>query len=337
VARLGGDEFGVVLPGLSADQAVEVFTGLRAELAREVVLEDIALTIEATFGLARYPDHGNSVDAVLQCADAAMYRGKHSAVGVVVYDGASATHPTQWLVVQAELRHALQRDELVLRYQPKLDLATGRVRGVEALVRWQHPRRGLLAPSVFLPAAEQSGLIEPLTAWVLRRALADQADWIAAGRSWPVAVNVSARNPESSAFAGTVTDLLEEFGADTDALVIEVTETALAVDPEAAARTVVELAARGIDIAVDDFGTGYTSLSQLRVLPVLEVKIDRAFVENLDRDEKDRAIVRAVIDLAHGLGCRVTAEGVETPQVRDWLAVTAGRSPYARSRPTRTR
>jgi EAL domain-containing protein (putative c-di-GMP-specific phosphodiesterase class I) len=244
-----------------------------------------------------------------------MYQGKRGAVDIVLYAGGGMAHPTQSLVILTELRHALERDELIVHYQPKIRLVDGVVCGAEALVRWQHPRRGLLPPSEFLPAAEHSGLIEPLTAWVLRRALADQLDWRAGGVDWPVAVNVSARNLELPGFADFVAELLLEYGAPADGLLLEVTETALAGDAESAARGVTELAARGIGVAVDDFGIGYTSLSQLRSMPAPEIKIDRTFVDGLDRDVQNRAIVRSVIDLAHGLGCRVTAEGVETPEV----------------------
>jgi EAL domain-containing protein (putative c-di-GMP-specific phosphodiesterase class I) len=236
-----------------------------------------------------------------------------------VYDAAQAGHPAHWLVVQTELRHALEHDELVLHYQPKVRFADNEIGGLEALVRWQHPERGLLPPAEFLPAAEQSGLIEPLTAWVLRRALADHSGWTALGQDWPVAVNVSARNLEVPGFPQVVADLLAEYGTPPGQLLLEVTETALAYDAEKAARAVVELATLGIGVAVDDFGIGFTSLSQLRAVPVAEIKIDRMFVADLDTDPQNQAIVRSVIALAHGLGLRVTAEGVETQAVSTWL------------------
>jgi len=238
----------------------------------------------------------------------------------VVYEPSAASHVTHALTVEQEMRLALERDELVLHYQPKVELATGLVCGVEALIRWMHPHRGLLSPAEFLPAVEQSGLIAPLTAWVLRRALADHARWTALGMTWTVAVNVSARNLESKDFPASVADLLAELHFPADRLHIEVTETALTMDVAAAGRTVSALAAQGIDIAIDDFGIGYTSLLQLRDLTVAEVKIDRTFVMGLQSSEQDRAIVRSVINLAHGIGSRVTAEGVESQDVADWLA-----------------
>jgi len=190
---------------------------------------------------------------------------------------------------------------------------------MEALLRWQHPVRGLLAPGEFLPAVERSGLIEPLTAWVLARAVEDRDRWLVAGVRWPVSVNVSARNLESPEFATLVIDLLAGSRTDAGDLCLEITETALAVDAAVAARALSALSDHGVAVSIDDFGTGYTCLSQLRSLPVAEIKIDRAFVGSLDRRAEDRSIVRSIIELGHGLGCTVTAEGVETPETAEWL------------------
>ena len=319
VGRLGGDEFGLILPALPVEETLSLLDGISRALVQETVLDGVPIAIEASFGVALYPQHSTSVEELLQFADAAMYQGKRGALNVVLYAEGGFTHPTHWLIVQAELRHALTRGELVLHYQPKVRLTDGEIGGLEALVRWQHPQRGLLQPAEFLPAAEQSGLIEPLTAWVLGQALADHAGWTAIGQDWPVSVNVSARNLETPGFPQLVAGLLAASGTDPGQLMLEVTETALAGDAEAAARTVVELTGLGVGVAIDDFGIGYTSLSQLRTLPIAEVKIDRAFVSYLDQDLQNQAIVRSVIALAHGLGCRVTAEGVETPQVSMWL------------------
>ncbi|GAA4350353.1 putative bifunctional diguanylate cyclase/phosphodiesterase [Angustibacter luteus] len=320
VARLGGDEFGLVLPGNTDRAATVALLGrIRTELAREIVIGTVSLHVVASFGVCFYPDDAGDLESLIQHADTAMYQGKHGPTGVIVYEPDSAQHPNHSLVVQAELRHALERDELVLHYQPKLELGSGEVHGVEALVRWQHPERGLLPPSEFLPVAERSDLIEPLTTWVLRRALRDQQEWTAQGLDWTVAVNISARNLSSLDFARTVGGLVSESGVHPDRLHLEVTETALAFDADAAAEVVHALAAQGLSISVDDFGIGYTSLSQLRSLAVSEVKIDRTFVAGLSDNEQDRAIVGSVIGLGHSLGCMVTAEGVETQDVADWL------------------
>jgi diguanylate cyclase (GGDEF)-like protein len=319
-ARLGGDEFALILPGLGADEVRLLLEALRSVLTAEMVLDGVPLSIEASFGIALYPDHGSGVEELLRHADAAMYQGKRGTADIVLYTGERTAQPTRALMVQAELRHALERDELVLFYQPKVRLDDGAIVGVEALVRWQHPERGLLPPSEFLPAAEQSGLIEPLTAWVLRRALADQAAWTAAGRDWTVSVNVSARNLGADDFAGVVEPLLAEFGTAPGRLILEITETAMVEDEIAAMAAVQRLVARGVGFSVDDFGTGYTSLARLRGVPLVELKIDRTFVATVLDEPENQAIVHAVIALSRGLGCSVTAEGVETAEIAAWLA-----------------
>ncbi|HWS34270.1 MAG TPA: bifunctional diguanylate cyclase/phosphodiesterase [Actinoplanes sp.] len=318
LGRLGGDEFALLLPGRDEAGAVAFLETVRDRLTEEMVLDGVALNIEASFGVALYPEHGYDLQELKRRADVAMYQGKRGTADVVVYSGEGQSH--QWLVVQAELRHALERDELVLHYQPKVTVADGGVRALEALVRWRHPERGMVPPGDFLPAAEHSGLIVPLTEWVLRRALTDQVGWTAAGRSWAVAVNVSARNLEVPGFPAVVAALLAETGTPAERLMLEVTETALAGDVDTVERAIDEIAALGIGISIDDFGAGYTSLSNLRGVPVAEIKIDRAFVADVAHDPRSRAIVRSVIELAHGLGSRVVAEGVETPEVYRWLA-----------------
>ena len=324
VARLGGDEFGLVLPRSSdRGEAVALLSRVRRELGAPVVLNGVSVEIRASFGVSFYPEDAVTLEGLLQHADAAMYQGKHGPTGVVAFEPANAPLTTPTLALQRELRAALERDELVLHYQPKIDLATGTADCVEALVRWQHPERGLLMPADFLAVAENSDLIDGLTRWVLHRALADYAAWTVAGCDWTVAVNVSARNLTSLAFAEEVAQLLHDVGMPPERLQIEVTETAVAFDADVANQVVRALAALGISIAIDDFGVGYTSLSQLRIVQVSEVKIDRVFVKGLPASEQDGAIVRSVVDLGHSLGCRVTAEGVESREVADWL-VAAG-------------
>jgi len=221
---------------------------------------------------------------------------------------------------QRELRMAVERDQLVLHYQPKIDLGTGRVSSLEALLRWQHPQRGLLLPAEFLPAAAQSSeLIGSLTTWVLHRALADYTGWTAAGHDWTVAINISGPDLGSSAFAASVGQILEAAGVRPDRVHLEANESELTRDIELARQVVGALAAQGIRVAVDDFGNASTTMSQLGTFTVSEVKIDRTFVASLPGDEQDRARVRSLIELGHGLGCLVTAEGVEWQEVADWL------------------
>jgi diguanylate cyclase len=325
VARLGGDEFGLVLPRAGGRaETVALLTRVRHELGEEVMLNGVSLSVGASFGVCFYPEGAETVEQLLRHADAAMYQGKYGPTGVVVYDIGTPQHATHVLVMHDELLRALDRDELVLHYQPKVELHTGRVSCLEALVRWQHPERGLLPPSEFLPVAEQySELIGPMTSWVLRRALSDYTAWTAAGHDWAVAVNLSHRNLASLEFADTVSQILRESGVRPGLLHLEVTETSLAYDNELAAQVVGALAAQGISISMDDFGVGFTSLTQLRTVQVSEVKIDRAFFADLPGDDKDRAVVRSFIDLGHSLGCLVTAVGVESQDVADAL-VDAG-------------
>jgi diguanylate cyclase len=236
----------------------------------------------------------------------------------------SKDHAARALVMRHELRRALDRGEFVLHYQPKIELDTGLVVCLEALVRWPHPERGLLMPSQFLSVAEQDfELMGSLTGWVLRRALVDHVAWTTAGHDWTVAVNISAADLGSLEFAGTVGQILAEAGVRPDRLHLEVAETELAFDTERRGQVVAALTAQGILMSIDDFGIGYTSLSLLRTLQVSEVKIDRTFLAALPGSEQDRAKVRSLIDLGHSLGCSVTAEGVEWQDVADWL-VDAG-------------
>lgn len=320
VARLGGDEFGLVLPGLARpEQAVALVETIRTALSEEIIIDSVSLSVEASFGIALYPTHGASVEQLLQRADAAMYQAKASTADIVVYAQTDTAPSRPSPVIHAELRQALDHDQLVLHYQPQIELATGRIEGVEALVRWQHPGRGLLLPHEFVPTAEESGLIDHLTDWVLRRALSDQHEWTASGIDWRVSVNVSARNLSSPGFAERVISLVADMAGNPRRLCLEVTETALTARPAAASAAVTALSAAGITIAIDDFGTGYTGLWQLRTAAVDEIKIDRTFVSNLTNSAPDRSIVQAIIGLSHGLGCTVTAEGVESQATAQWL------------------
>ena len=320
VARLGGDEFGVLLPGVDDPlTACAMVEHARTALGAEVSLDDVCLTVEASFGIALSPRDGDDPEALLRSADAAMYQGKRGVEGVIVFDAAYASAPAHDLGLQSDVRKAIEHDQLRLHYQPKIDLSTGEVVGVEALVRWQHPERGLLPPAEFIPAMEQTSLIDPLTSWVLERALKDCAQWTALGATWTVAVNVSARNLDSAGFAATVTEALERCGVSPARLQIELTETALAINADVAQATLSKLVDRGVGVALDDFGVGYASLAHLRSLPLAEVKVDRGFVLGVEDSDSAREVVRSLIQLAHGLGLVVTAEGVENAATTEWL------------------
>ncbi|HEX2174284.1 MAG TPA: bifunctional diguanylate cyclase/phosphodiesterase [Nocardioidaceae bacterium] len=320
VARLGGDEFGLLLPGVRTPAAARALLE-RAEraLSAEILIDGVPLTMDASFGVAFHPRHAGDVEALLHCADSAMYHGKRGMRGTVVYHPSIAVSPSDNLSIQGDMRRAIDNDELRLHYQPIVDLATGEVTRLEALLRWQHPERGLLLPGDFLPAVEQTSLIAPMTDWVLRQALHDHVAWTSEGHPWAVAVNVSARNLDSQCLADSVLRLLEDSAVAASRLHLEVTETALAIDHGSVSASLDRLARHGIGMALDDFGVGYASLAHLRTLALSEVKIDRGFVAGLESSDQDREVVRSLIQLAHGLGLRVTAEGVETSVTALWL------------------
>ena len=321
VARLGGDEFVVLLPGVgSVADATAVAAKLRAALEMPFHVEGIDLDVEASVGVVVSGEHGQDAATLLQHADIAMYAAKAQNLGVFVYDPAVDGHSPAKLALFGDLRKALDRDELVLHYQPKVSISTGDVVGAEALVRWQHPERGLVFPDEFIPFTEHTGLIGPLTRYVLDTALAQARTWIDAGRPLPVAVNLSARNLLDEGLPGQVAELLAAHGVDAELLELEVTESAIMTEPVRAQHVLEQLATLGVRISIDDFGAGYTSLGQLKNLPVSELKIDRSFVMALTEDPSNALIVQSVVDLGHNLGLTLVAEGIETEQVLTALA-----------------
>jgi diguanylate cyclase (GGDEF)-like protein len=319
VARLGGDEFGIILRELHGpSETIELLTRLRSVLAEPVEIDGLPLAVEASIGFTLAPDDGGDIELLLQRADVAMYVAKRQHLGVVHYRPEHDNYDASALTLAAELGSAISNDELVLHYQPKGEIRTGDVQSVEALVRWQHPTRGLLYPGAFLPAAEQTELIEPLTKWVLRTATAALDSLDPAGEL-SVAVNISARSLIRSDFADDVLAVLAETGADPNRVILELTETALLADPPRAARTLNRLHESGMRISIDDFGAGQTSLGYLAELPISELKIDGAFVRAMLLDDRNAAIVRSVIELGHSLGATVTAEGVDSEAALEQL------------------
>jgi diguanylate cyclase (GGDEF)-like protein len=315
VARLGGDEFGVLLPVVrDAVMAGEIADRIRLALTEPFHVNDIALDLEASIGIALYPDHASDADELMQRADVAMYHAKETRTGIETYDAEHDPHSTQRLSLFGQLRRAIEDGELVLHYQPKVDLGSGAVAGVEALVRWKHPERGLLGPDTFVPIAEQTGLMKSLTSYVLEKALRQTAVWIEDGLLVRMAVNISARDLHDDTFCARVAEALSRSGVPASYLELELTERVVMADPERARQNLIALSRLGVRLSLDDFGTGYSSLAYLRRLPVTELKIDKSFVLRMDVDEEDATIVRSTIDLAHGLGLRVLAEGVETAE-----------------------
>jgi diguanylate cyclase (GGDEF)-like protein/PAS domain S-box-containing protein len=311
LARLGGDEFALLLPVADAAVAGQVAQRLLEVLDEPFAIEGHSFAIGASIGIALYPQHADDADALLRRADVAMYVAKRSGSGYALYAAEQDQHSPSRLGLTAELRHAIEHGQLLLHYQPKLELRGSTVIGVEALVRWQHPQQGLVPPDQFIPLAEQSGLIRPLTEWVLTTATRQYDEWRSAGLDLPVAVNLSMRNLHDPQLSHTIAGLLSSLDVSPAALNLEITESSLMADPERAMAVLSGLRELGLSIAIDDFGTGYSSLAYLKRLPVAELKIDRSFVRDMATDASDLAIVRSTVELAHNLGLRVVAEGVE--------------------------
>jgi diguanylate cyclase (GGDEF)-like protein len=322
VGRLGGDEFALLVSDLEQPRtALDVAERIRAALAEPFRHEGMSFEIEGSIGIAVFPDHGSDFESLLQRADVAMYVAKERSTGVQIYSVDIDRHSTVRLGMLSELRAALAEDQLELHFQPKADLRTGDVIGVECLLRWEHPERGVIPPDEFLPLAEQTGLMRLITGFAVDAALGQLSVWWRQGLRIQAAVNVCARDLYDRGFAERLAERIARFEVPPRALMIEVTESVLMADPARAASTLLSLAGMGIGVSLDDFGTGYSSLVHLKRLPVSEVKIDKSFVLRMDVNDDDAAIVRSIIDLAGALGLRVVAEGVETREAWDRLAV----------------
>ncbi|KJK35435.1 phosphodiesterase [Streptomyces variegatus] len=318
-ARLGGDEFAVLLPVAdSTTSATRIARNLVAALSSPLDLDGLTLVLEASAGVAVFPDHALDAEGLLRRADVAMYQAKRDRTGVEVYESKRDSNTPDRLGLLGDLRRALDAHEVHLHYQPKVRF-DGQVAGLEALVRWVHPERGKVPPDEFIAIAESSGLMPHLTEYVLETALGQVALWRSQGLFVPVAVNVSPRDVHTPGFAGSVAARLARHGVPAGALQLEITEHVLLEDPQRAADTLNQLTAHGVKMSLDDFGTGYSSLVHLRRLPVSELKIDRSFVARLAVDTEDAEIVRCTVDLAHSLGLLVVAEGVEDDETWERL------------------
>jgi diguanylate cyclase len=328
LARLGGDEFAVLLAGaVDAAGAGAAADRLRATLDEPFTLDEIPVQVDASIGTAVFPGQARTAVELLKQADVAMYQAKRDRSGIAVYEPERDVHSRDRLVLLGQLRDGIARGELVLHYQPQIEIATGRLSGLEALVRWEHPEQGLLFPPAFLSSVEQTNLMRPFTERVLADALAQAAAWTGTPLDVPIAVNVAAPNLLDTGFPDTVARLLQASGIAAGRLRIEVTENAVMADADRALAVLARLREQGIGISIDDFGTGHSSLARLKAMPVDELKIDKGFVLHLERDDQDAAIVEAAITLAHRLDLKVTAEGVETPagweRLRDFGCHTA--------------
>jgi diguanylate cyclase (GGDEF)-like protein len=319
VVRLGGDEFAVLLPTVrDASAAREVAARLRAALGEPVRLDGLSFDLEASVGIALHPDHAPDFELLLQRADVAMYVAKESRRGVEIYSAARDRNSPARLGMLGDLRRAIDREELEVYYQPKIDLVDRHPTGMEALLRWRHPKLGLIGPDQFLPVAEQTYLMRSITQYVVGKALAQAARWWEEDLRIQVSVNASGRDLLDSGLAETIAAGLAEHGLPVEALQLEITERILMNEPAYAGDTVATLAKLGIPLSLDDFGTGYSSLVRLKRLPVEEIKIDSSFVRRLS-DSDDHVIVRSIVDLARTLGLRSVAEGVEDAETADML------------------
>jgi diguanylate cyclase (GGDEF)-like protein/PAS domain S-box-containing protein len=333
VARLGGDEFAILLPATGEAGAAAVARKLIAALEQPFEIEGHVFDVGASVGCALHPEHGADASTLMRKADVAMYIAKRTDCEYAIYSSDHDKNDPARLVLMRELRCALDEDaasysseplpphgRLLLHYQPQLNVKIGCTDHVEALVRWHHPERGLLFPGAFVPLAEETGLLEPLTRWVLTEALRQCSVWQQAGQDIRVAVNLSPRSLHDPQLVDTVATLLAKSSVKPSSLQVEITESAIIVNPERARETLACLHDMGVQVAIDDFGTGYSSLAYLKRLPIDDIKIDRSFVTNLTENSDNAFIVQSVIDLGHNLGLEVIAEGVENAPTYEYLA-----------------
>ena len=324
IARLGGDEFIVMLNDVNGvADASAVARRLVAALTEPVTIQGTELFISGSVGVAMYPNDGADIDTLLMNADTAMYRAKEAGRGgLQFYDASMNARALERLVMESMLRRAIERSEFVLHYQPRVESASGRIVGAEALIRWQHPERGLVPPAEFIALAEEANLVIPIGEWALQAACRQMAEWRDAGqRPIAVSVNLAANHLRERSLPGLVERLLAQYGLPPSSLEIEVTESVLMVEPELCIENASRLSELGVRLSIDDFGTGYSSLSYLKRLPITSLKIDQSFVRDLATDPDDAAIITAIIAMAHSLGRRVVAEGVETEAQRAFLQV----------------
>jgi diguanylate cyclase (GGDEF)-like protein len=321
-ARLGGDEFAVLLPAATAEMAEDVARKILRSLEDPVAFEKRHLDVEGSIGVATFPEHGEDPHVLMSHADAAMYHAKRKRLGYTVYEQRldAELETDSRLSLSGELRQAVERQEFVLHYQPRVSLVDRSACQAEALVRWQHPTRGFLAPNEFIPFAEETGYICEITHWVMDAAFAQSVRWRTQGLPVAVSINLSVRDLLSAGLAARCALLLERHGASAAWFTLEITESVIMEDPERALETARKLHEMGFSLSIDDFGTGYSSLSMIKMLPVAELKIDRSFVMNMVTDAEDLAIVRSVINLAHNMGLLVVAEGVESAEALELLA-----------------
>ena len=311
VARLGGDEFAILITNSNPHRIHAVVQRIQCALEENITIAGQPVDVNCSIGIATFPEHGNDSSSLLRCADIAMYVAKRAHSGYAIYDPSYDEHRRDHLHLLGELRKALDENEFTLVFQPKVALTIGNAVGVEALIRWRHPARGLILPGEFIPFAEQTGAIRMITPWLIDNAMRICGDWLRTGISLQTSFNISARDLLNKELPRMLRDSLDEHHVPPHMICVEITESSLMEDPVHAGNTLLQLRELGVELAIDDYGTGYSSLAYIKKLPFNELKIDRAFVMNMTSYHEDVAIVRSTIELGHNLNLRVVAEGVE--------------------------
>ena len=319
IARLGGDEFAILVRHDGNDDFTDTARRIIAALEAPILYEGQPLDVGTSIGIAHYPDHGHDAQTLVRNADIAMYAAKRNKTGFATYEKHYDTSQQEHLSLLSELRRAVEHNELRLYYQPKVSLHSSHVSAVEALIRWEHPTRGLVPPAQFIPFAEHTGYIKLLTRWVIREAVRQCGEWLRSGLSLQVSVNISARDLMNRELPELVAELLAEHDVTPGLLCLEITESGFMEDPAHAQKVLDRLAELGVKLSIDDYGTGYSSLSYIMKLPVQELKIDQSFISRMATDKEISTIVRSTIDLGHNLGLQVVAEGVEDAAVWELL------------------
>lgn len=316
LARLGGDEFAIMLPLVKERNYVHlVIEKIQNAFHSPFIVGGLNLDVQASIGIAIFPEHGKDVDTIMQRADVAMYVAKQNNEGFAIYSPKLDKYTPKRLILIGALRQAIENGDLVLHYQPKINVKTNRITGVEALVRWQHEEHGLIQPNDFVPLAERTGLHKQLFFWVIKTALAQAEQWYNNQLKIGISVNLSPSTLLDADLPDVITGLLASSTLPANYITFEITEGSIIKDPERALEVLVRLAKMGVNISIDDFGTGYSSLSYLKKMPASELKIDQSFVKDMLKNENDEVIVRSTIDLAHNMGLKVVAEGVEEKEI----------------------
>lgn len=316
LAKMDSDEFAILLQGIAeVDNIIDVVKKIQSIFIEPFAIEGLQLEIQANIGIAVFPEHGKNGDTIIQRANAALYAAKQDTKQYTIYSNKLDKSNPQRLTLMGELRQGIENDELVLYYQPKIDIKTKKVKGVEALVRWQHPEHGFMSPEEFIPMAERTGLIRLLSVWVLKHALSQAAKWHKQKLKMSISINLSPTTFLDTELPDLIIGLLSQYAIPAKYVILEITEGSMIKDPDLAMEILTRLSARGLKISIDDFGTGYSSLAYLKKLPVNEVKIDKSFVSDMLKNENDAVIVKSIIDLGHNLNLNVVAEGVENKKI----------------------